>query len=383
MTRVKILAATGTAIAMAAALGTAPEAYSTFARWTSTPVNVYINPANADLDPAAAEAALRTAMDEWNTRSGSSFQYLYIGQTTDTTSRNDGRNVVLFRNATNNGALASTYSWWSGSTMLDSDVIFWDASYTFFTGTAGCGGAGAYVEDIAVHEFGHALGLDHSTAADATMYPTYYYCSQEMRSLAADDMAGAQALYPVTAPATNTAPALTVSAPGSFTTITAGTSLTFSGSASDKEEGTLTPRLSWVSNIDGQIGVGGSFSRVLSTGTHAITVSVTDGGGLSASKSLTVTAAVATPSPTPTPTPTSPSLTVRTVKVKGLPNAELTWGGLNDARVTIYRNNAGVASITNSGKFNDAFDRKISGSYQYKVCGTTSGICTNAASVSF
>lgn len=383
MTRVKILAAAGTAIAMAAALGTAPEAYSTFARWTSTPVNVYINPANADLDPAAAEAALRTAMDEWNTRSGSSFHYLYIGQTTDTTARNDGRNVVLFRNATNNGALASTYSWWSGSTMLDSDVIFWDASYTFFSGTAGCGGAGAYVEDIAVHELGHALGLDHSTAADATMYPTYYYCSQEMRSLAADDMAGAQALYPVSAPATNTAPTVAISSPGNSTTITAGTSLTFSGSASDKEEGTLTSQLVWVSNIDGQIGVGGSFSRVLSAGSHAITVSVTDGGGLSASKNLTVTAAVATPTPTPSPTPTSPSLTVRTVKVKGLPSAELTWGGLNDARVTVYRNNAGVASVTNSGKFNDTFDRKNSGSYQYKVCGTTTGLCTNAASVSF
>src|SRR5688500_13610782 len=110
MTRVKILAAAGTAIAIAAALGTAPEAYSTFARWTSTPVNVYINPANADLDSAAAEAALRTAMDEWNTRSGSSFQYLYIGQTTDTTSRNDGRNVVLSRNATNNAAPPTTHS---------------------------------------------------------------------------------------------------------------------------------------------------------------------------------------------------------------------------------------------------------------------------------
>ena len=54
----------------------------------------------------------------------------------------------------------------------------------------------ARVEPIALqnefgdHEFGHALGLGHSTVFDATMYPSYSYCSQALRTLAPDDLAG-------------------------------------------------------------------------------------------------------------------------------------------------------------------------------------------------
>ena len=63
------------------------------------------------------------------------------------------------------------------------------------------------MEDIAVHEFGHALGLSHSTNTDATMYPSYSYCSTANRTLASDDINGAKALYPATAAApANSAP---------------------------------------------------------------------------------------------------------------------------------------------------------------------------------
>jgi len=102
------------------------------------------------------------------------------------------RNVVIFRNSGDGSAIASTYSWWSGSTLIDSDIIFWDGPFTFFGGASGCGGSNAaYITDIAAHEFGHAIGLNHSTVGDATMYPGYSTCSQIQRTLAADDVAGA------------------------------------------------------------------------------------------------------------------------------------------------------------------------------------------------
>ncbi len=87
----------------------------------------------------------------------------------------------------------------------------------------------------------------------------------------------------------NTAPGVTISAPADGATFGAGTSISFAGSASDNEDGDLTGGLSWVSNLDGAIGSGGSFTTVLSVGVHTITASVTDSGGLQGSDQITVT----------------------------------------------------------------------------------------------
>ncbi len=120
----------------------------------------YVNPATPDLSRAAASAATQFALDVWN-NGGSPFRFPYGGTSSDTATGYDSRNVVIFRNASNGGAIASTYSWWDGSNrLLDSDVVVWDGAFTFFTGTSGCGGVSnaAYLEDILTHEFGHALG---------------------------------------------------------------------------------------------------------------------------------------------------------------------------------------------------------------------------------
>ena len=130
------------------------------------------------------------------TQPGSAFRYQYGGRVNDTSTSIDGRNVVIFRNDSS-GAIASTYSWWSGGARVDSDVILYDGGWRFFTGASGCVD-GVYVEDVATHELGHSLGLAHSAVADATMYSTYTRCSTSMRTLASDDLAGLQLLYPGT-----------------------------------------------------------------------------------------------------------------------------------------------------------------------------------------
>lgn len=86
----------------------------------------------------------------------------------------------------------------------------------------------------------------------------------------------------------NTVPNVTINSPANNASFPSGTLISFSGSASDAEDGDLTSSLVWTSSPDGQIGTGGSFSAVLSDGTHKITASVTDSGGLASSASITV-----------------------------------------------------------------------------------------------
>ena len=47
---------------------------------------------------------------------------------------------------------------------------------------------------VAIHEFGHALGLAHSTVQSAIMYP-YYRGFVPNVQLGTDDIAGIRALY--------------------------------------------------------------------------------------------------------------------------------------------------------------------------------------------
>jgi hypothetical protein len=163
--------------------------------WSPATMPYYINPTNLDVSPAAAEAAVRAAADAWPAQSGASFAFSFAGLTSQTTNTNDGINVVMFRNAANASALATTYSWFSGSRIVDADIVFWDGGFQFTTGTS-CTGNAFFIEDVATHEFGHALGLGHSATPAATMYPSVSACSQQNRSLDADDITAVLSLYP-------------------------------------------------------------------------------------------------------------------------------------------------------------------------------------------
>ncbi len=170
-------------------------AYTTSGSWNRSLVVYRINPANLDLPEAAVEAAVRAGASVWSEQSQASFAFSYGGLSTQTTNTNDGVNLVVFRNTSSGSAIATTYWWSNSSGIIDADIVFWDAAYRFFGGTTGCTG-GFYIEDIAAHEFGHALGLGHSASSNATMYPSTSSCNQRNRTLDPDDVAGVQSLYP-------------------------------------------------------------------------------------------------------------------------------------------------------------------------------------------
>jgi thermitase len=98
------------------------------------------------------------------------------------------------------------------------------------------------------------------------------------------------ALAAVSGAAVNQAPVVTIMSPADDASFPVGTSVTFTGSAVDAEDGELTGSLTWTSSLDGPIGTGGSFSTsTLSKGTHMITASVTDSNNLQGIANITIT----------------------------------------------------------------------------------------------
>jgi PKD repeat protein len=105
--------------------------------------------------------------------------------------------------------------------------------------------------------------------------------------------------------APNQRPVATISAPSTGTEAFAGDPVTFQGSATDAESGSLTgSALLWQSDLDGVLGSGERLTRSdLSTGTHRITLSATDPAGGSGTASISIsivenqppTATIATP----------------------------------------------------------------------------------------
>jgi hypothetical protein len=187
-------------VAVGVALSVETDAYApTGVTWAQSPVPYSINTTNLDLPESAVEPAMQVGAGAWSTQTQASISLSYSGRSSQTTAGYDGLNLVVFRNASSGpSTIATTYYWSSQGRIIDADIVFWDATFRFFSGTSGCSG-GFYIEDIAAHEFGHAIGLGHSTTPSATMYPSVSSCNSSNRSLDADDIAGVEFLYPPTA----------------------------------------------------------------------------------------------------------------------------------------------------------------------------------------
>jgi hypothetical protein len=87
----------------------------------------------------------------------------------------------------------------------------------------------------------------------------------------------------------NTAPAVTITAPTDGHTVTEGTEITFTGTAIDDPDGNISGTLDWASDGVTITTDRASFTTTLSVGTHTITASTTDNGGLLGSASIDVT----------------------------------------------------------------------------------------------
>lgn len=157
-----------------------------------------------DLAPDEHVPALRLAIDEWNRVDGSAVQLVEntsLSARARTDWQADSVHLVLFDEDNSSGyfpqgsatVALTPVQFFSNGRIADADILFNGAGHRFTTTNE----LGAFdVQDVAAHELGHLLGLDHSGVAGATLYP---YVSPGIighRSVALDDGNGIRANAP-------------------------------------------------------------------------------------------------------------------------------------------------------------------------------------------
>ena len=174
----------------------------------------------------------------------------------------------------------------------------------------------------------------------------------------------------------NTAPTVNITAPSNGASFVVGSSISFGGTADDSEDGNIAALLSWISSLDGSIGNGSAFSTTdLSVGSHTITASVSDSGGLSGSDSIQISVT--------DPPSGGILLSANGFKVKGVQHADLTWTGASGSLVDIFRDGVLITTTANDGAHTDNVGRKGGGTASYRVCDAGSSTCSNTVVVSF
>ena len=93
-----------------------------------------------------------------------------------------------------------------------------------------------------------------------------------------------------TGPENNLPPSASITSPGNGASFDSGAAISFEGSATDPEDGSLTGQsLRWTSSLDGPLGTGSSFSRSdLSSGTHTIRLTATDSQNATDSETVSI-----------------------------------------------------------------------------------------------
>jgi hypothetical protein len=157
-------------------------------------------PGDGGLPTDVVQQSLAQALHAWEEPCCSAFRSAYAGTTAATAlSNTDPPNVVSFRMSrwSELGLGVSTIAvtwpqWTSGCELVGADILFNADGFHFHTD-----GTDTDLQAIATHEFGHWLGLGHTSARGATMVATYLGGILQ-RSLEKDDQDGVCALYPAT-----------------------------------------------------------------------------------------------------------------------------------------------------------------------------------------
>lgn len=162
---------------------------------------------NLAMQALIGDQPVRIAMAQWNQVGiGQGHDHdFFVGQTAGTSGSCGGNQINEITSSDSNcglafgsSTLAVTTYWSSAGKVIEADIVFNNArSWSSYSGPLIYNGSGMVINDInrvALHELGHAAGLDHPDEGGQSVVSVMNSYIGDIDALQADDIAGAHAI---------------------------------------------------------------------------------------------------------------------------------------------------------------------------------------------